>query len=45
MTVSAPSSDIPVESVVLSETSLTVEVGETVQLTAEVYPEDATNRF
>lgn len=44
VTVSAPSSDIPVESVVLSETSLTVEVGETVQLTAEVYPEDATNR-
>ena len=44
VTVSAPSSDIPVESVVLSETFLTVEVGETVQLTAEVYPEDATNR-
>ena len=44
VTVSAPSSYVPVESVVLSETSLTVEVGETVQLTAEVYPEDATNR-
>ena len=44
VTVSAPSSDIPVESVVLSETSLTVEVGETVQLTAKVYPENATDQ-
>lgn len=44
VTVSAPSSYVPVESVVLSAEFLTVEVGKTAQLTAKVYPENATDQ-
>lgn len=37
-------SDVPVESISLNITNKTIKIGETVQLTAEILPENATNK-